>query len=114
MNKEKLKEILEKHQKWLNNEESGERADLGYADLRGANLSYANLRGANLSYADLDEDQLIRRGLYLKESLIGYKKCKNDLIVTLEIPKGAIVFSINNKNVEQMSQKLLKSVMALK
>ena len=102
MNKEELQEILEKHQKWLNDEEGGERANLSGANLRrsnlsGADLSRANLRRANLSYANLDENQLVRRGLYLKEPLIGYKKCRDDLIVTLEIPKGAIVFSINNK-----------------
>lgn len=56
MTKKELKEILEKHRKWLSSEEGGERADLGYADLsnvdlRYANLSYANLRDANLSYA---------------------------------------------------------------
>jgi uncharacterized protein YjbI with pentapeptide repeats len=30
-----------------------DRADLSYADLRGAELSKANLSGTNLSYADL-------------------------------------------------------------
>ena len=53
-----IKEILAKHQKWLNGEAGGERADLSWAnlsraDLRGANLSEANLRGADLSRADL-------------------------------------------------------------
>ena len=48
-----IKEILAKHQKWLNGEAGGERADLSEANLRGANLSRANLRGANLSGADL-------------------------------------------------------------
>jgi hypothetical protein len=48
-----LKDILEKHGKFLRNEEGGERADLSSADLRSANLRYANLRSANLSYADL-------------------------------------------------------------
>ena len=53
-----IKEILDKHQKWLNGEAGGERANLSWADLsganlRGANLSMANLRGANLSMANL-------------------------------------------------------------
>ena len=48
-----IKEILDLHQKWLNNEENGVRADLSYADLSGANLSGANLRGANLRGANL-------------------------------------------------------------
>ena len=36
MKKEELKIILEKHQKWLKNEEGGECANLGGADLEGA------------------------------------------------------------------------------
>lgn len=68
-----LREILEKHEKWLNNEKDVERAnlsdadlrgadlynaDLSNADLRGANLSNADLRGANLSNADLSNADL--------------------------------------------------------
>ena len=48
-----IKEILEKHQKWLNSEAGGEQANLSRADLRGADLSEADLRGTNLSGADL-------------------------------------------------------------
>lgn len=36
-----------------------------------------------------------RRGKILTEDIIGYKKCQDDVIVTLKIPRGAIVFSIN-------------------
>ena len=59
-----LKEVLELHKKWLNDEKGGIRADLSYAnlndaDLRGANLSYVNLRGANLRRADLSGANLI-------------------------------------------------------
>ena len=53
MNEAKLKEILEKHQLWLNTEDGGIRADLSCADLSCANLSGANLRCANLSGANL-------------------------------------------------------------
>ena len=53
MNQIELKEILEKHKKWLNDEEGGERADLRGANLSGANLSVSNLRGADLSRANL-------------------------------------------------------------
>ena len=66
------------------------RADLSGADLRGADLSRADLRGAYLS-----EDEEIRKGKILEKEIVGYKKCKNN-IVKLKIPKGAIVFSINN------------------
>ncbi len=48
MDSKELKEIIEKHHKWLLDEKGGERADLSYAD-----LSYADLRSADLSYADL-------------------------------------------------------------
>lgn len=76
-------------------------ANLCYADLHLANLRYANLRnadidGANLINTILDENEQIRKGIILKESMIGYKKCRNRVIVTLEIPKGAVVFSISN------------------
>ena len=46
MGANKLKEILDKHLKWLRNEEGGSRADLSGANLSGANLSGANLSGA--------------------------------------------------------------------
>ena len=89
-------------------------ADLYGADLYGANLCGANLRGADLYDADLrganlyganlcgadlygTEGGLIeyRKGKILTENITGYKKCRNDIIVTLLIPRGAIVFSIN-------------------
>lgn len=58
MTTEKLKEILEKHKKWLNNEEGGERANLCNADLCNADLRDANLRDANLRDADLHNADL--------------------------------------------------------
>ena len=53
-----LKDILEKHFLWLEGDPNGERADLSWADLYGADLSgaylsEANLRGADLSMANL-------------------------------------------------------------
>ncbi len=52
MDAAKLKEIIENHEKWLENG-GGEKANLRDADLVGADLRYANLRGANLRYANL-------------------------------------------------------------
>ena len=43
MDANKLKEILDKHLKWLQCEEGG-----SWANLYGADLSWANLYGANL------------------------------------------------------------------
>ena len=58
MDNEKLKEILERHRKWLNDEDGGERANLRGVNLRGADLREANLRGADLRGADLREANL--------------------------------------------------------
>ncbi|EOG6253839.1 pentapeptide repeat-containing protein [Salmonella enterica subsp. enterica serovar Rubislaw] len=54
MNSADLSKILEEHKVWITSmRESGSRANLCGADLRGANLCNANLRGANLCDADL-------------------------------------------------------------
>ena len=62
-------EVLQRHAKWLKDEEGGEKADLWGADLRDANLRGADLRGsdlreANLRGADLREANLYRADLY--------------------------------------------------
>ena len=64
MDNEKLKEILERHRKWLNDEDGGERADLREANLRGANLRGANLYGADLYGANLRGANLRGADLY--------------------------------------------------
>lgn len=46
-------EVLQRHAKWLKNEEGGEKANLRDADLWDANLRGANLRGADLQDANL-------------------------------------------------------------
>ena len=51
MNATDLKTILDKHNKWLNNEEGGECADLRDADLRDADLLGADLRDADLDFS---------------------------------------------------------------
>jgi Pentapeptide repeats (8 copies) len=66
MTKEELEVILDKHKKWLNNEEGGERANLRLADLRGANLERTNLREADLRGANLERADL--RGANLREA----------------------------------------------
>ena len=73
MDNEKLKEILERHRKWLNNEDGGERANLCGANLCGANLREANLGGANLRGANL-------RGADMREAnLCGANLCGANL-----------------------------------
>lgn len=75
------------------------RADLSRATLNNTNIDQAYLEACILYKTHMDNatGSLIeyRRGKILTESIIGYKKCQNDVIVTLEIPKDAIVFSIS-------------------
>lgn len=55
----------------------------------GADLSGANLYGANL-YGAINADLIIARTRILPEGdLIGYKKCRNGVIVKLKIPHNA-------------------------
>jgi uncharacterized protein YjbI with pentapeptide repeats len=58
MTSEEIKKVLDLHQKWLNKEQGGERANLSGADLSEANLHRANLRGADLYKADLHKANL--------------------------------------------------------
>ncbi len=53
MDRSKLAKVLEIHEKWLNKEVGGERADLRNADLQRADLRNADLRNADLRNADL-------------------------------------------------------------
>lgn len=54
MDKDQLKQILEKHCAWLRGETGGERADLTDANLTRANLTRANLTGAKTAKTILD------------------------------------------------------------
>jgi len=67
------------------------------ADLRGANLRGANLSGADLSGAYLSGADEFLLGKVLDEPLTGYKKTKEGVVITAEIPVGAIVFCINGR-----------------
>ena len=73
MDAKKLKEVLENHKHWLNEDCDGwqdMRADLSRANLSGADLSEADLRGADLRGADLRGANLYRaylRGANLSE-----------------------------------------------
>lgn len=53
MTQEELRIVLEKHRKWLNDEDGGERANLEDANLERANLERAYLEGAYLKGANL-------------------------------------------------------------
>lgn len=79
------------------------------ANLYGANLNCARVKHANLAKAYLSATNLsdvviadakctlreYRKGKIITEDIKVYKKCRGNVIVTLIIPRGAIVFSIN-------------------
>ena len=78
MDKKELDLILEKHEKWLDNENDGERANLRYADLRDADLQHTDLQGADLRYADLrgvDLQDVDLRGANLRYADLDYSCC---------------------------------------
>ena len=86
-----IKLILEKHAKWIRDEDGGEcanlrNANLYDADLRGTNLCSANLRGAKNTDKTLWNAHTAFYPLQCPEtgSFIGYKKAA-DKIVMLEI-----------------------------
>ena len=66
MDEKKLKEVLENHKHWLNEDCDGwqdMRADLSGADLREADLRWADLRWADLKWANLSEANLSEANL---------------------------------------------------
>ena len=63
MTQAELDKILAKHEKWLNDKDGGERANLRGANLQYANLQDADLRRANLQNANLQDADLRRANL---------------------------------------------------
>ena len=86
------------------------RANMRDADLRGAYMSYADMRSVDLSCANIRGVDRLRKGIKLSEPIIGWKKCKNNVLVKLEIPRGAIVFSINNSKCRTDKAKVLEII----
>ena len=91
MDAKELKEIVERHGHWLREDcdrWQDMRADLREADLRGAYLSGADLSGADLRRAKIENDILNK---YVpiacpdSGAFIGWKKCRKDTLVKLEI-----------------------------
>ena len=99
-----LPAILASHAKWVAGDSSGSRANLSGANLSWANLSWADLYRADLSRANLYGANLSGADLYgaknteLAEAIIsilpegnivGWKKCRQGVIVKLLIPQKA-------------------------
>ena len=82
---EELKEILELHQKWLN-DKGGIRANLSNNDLYGADLYGANLRNANLCNANL-------KGANLKDANLLRTIGDKQFIKSFQIEKYMITYT---------------------
>ena len=85
-------------------------ANMMGADLHSANMIDADMRGTNLHDVDMGSADKLRKGIKLSEPIIGWKKCKNNVLVKLEIPRGAIVFSINNSKCRTDKAKVLEII----
>ena len=101
MNDDELKEVLDKHKKWLFDEDGGIRADLCGANLCGADLRSADLRGADLCGANLCGAKNIKTvdwnamtAFYAitcpeNGAFIGWKKAGLEYVVKLRITEDA-------------------------
>ena len=102
MNKEKLKEILDKHKIWLMLKDGGVCANLSRADLIGANL-----RGADLCEVRINERtvfyalQCPEKGAYM-----AFKKA-GGYIVELEIPEDALRSSATTRKCRASKAKVI-------
>lgn len=65
-------------------------------DFRRATLRGSDFRGADLLAAEFDKEEAIRKGVVSDGFMKGYIEAKNGSMITLVIPCGAVVFSINN------------------
>ena len=114
MTKKEIDDMLNLHGLWLRNQPNGVRANLRGSNLRDSDLSGSDLSGSNLSGSDLRDSDL--RGSNLSGSnlrdikniktfvksvefkrtrifpdegdIIGWKKCRGNIIVQLLIPAG--------------------------
>jgi hypothetical protein len=85
MTADELRDVLDKHAKWLRCEDGGERANLTRADLTGANLAWADLTAANLTAANLTGADLTRADL-TRADLTAANLTRADLCSSKNIP----------------------------
>jgi len=136
---EELKGILEKHRKWLENEEGGERAILQGADLRdailqgailqcadlrdailqgailqGADLQGADLRGADLQRADL-QLAILQGAILQGANLVGTNLSDVDLkgadldYSCLPLWCGSLTAHFDDRQLRQIAYHLVKA-----
>jgi hypothetical protein len=97
INGKTLKEHLELHIKWLNNEYDGVKLDL-----RGANLRHANLRHADLQHADLKGANLQHADLLGVDLRYAYLEGADLDFSCLPLWCGGLNFKIDEKQAKQL------------
>ena len=114
MTTEQLKEILEAHEKWLNDEEGGEKADLCNANLRDADLCGANLCGADLCGADLRYANL-RNANLRNANLRSADLCGADLDFScLPLWCGSLAADFDDRQIIQLIYHVVKAGLSSK
>jgi len=96
-----IKEVLEKHLKWLKGAEDGERANLSDANLSGADLRCANLSSADLSGAQNLLSSLNYMEAHFERTADGYIVYKTfggqyEPPTHWKIEKGAVITEVVN------------------
>ena len=102
-------------------------ADLSGAILKGTNFTNANLqkakfigaifdRGCNPKFTNANIEGTVfpsneeyRKGIILKKHITGYKRTKEGVILTADIPAGAVVFCINGNKCRTNVAKIIST-----
>ena len=84
-----------------------EGANMAWANMEGANMARANMEGANMARANMEGAKRKRLGRVISEPITGYKKTREGVVITAEIPAGAIVFCINGRKCRANKAKII-------
>ena len=113
LSQQELDEVLDKHEKFVNNQRDGERAqsgmhDLSHLDMAGKNLSRAELTGGILNYYNLSgammNDEDMRDGVLLKSTAEGRRpdahRCRghHGILPTIQYSYEYRTISLTNTN----------------
>ncbi len=79
-------------------------------DLHGNDFDFSNLTDCLFKELPCEPAAQYMQGKILTKPIIGYKKCEDDVIVKLEIPRGAIVFSINGRKCRTNKAKVIEII----
>ena len=79
------------------------------ATLDDVDIEYANFTSKNIitCFNHSQSDRKSTFGMILKEPMIGYKKTLEEVVITVEIPIGAVVFCINGSKCRANKAKII-------